>query len=54
MVIERRAFEYETCDVWRKLVDWLVELDTESDVSNAGREVERAVEVRSQSKVCDL
>ena len=39
------------CDIWRKLVDWLVEIVIESEVSDAGREVERAFEERSYRKV---
>ena len=42
------------CDIWRKLFDWLVEVFVESYVDDAGGEVECFVEVRSQSKVCDL
>ena len=42
------------CDVWWKLVDWQVEIVTESEVGDAGRELERAVEERSYSKACDL
>ena len=42
-----RIFKFEVCDVWRKLVNWLVEVVVKNDVSNAGREVESAVEEKS-------
>ena len=35
------------CNVRRKLVDWLVEVVVKNDVSDAGREVESAVEEKS-------